>query len=137
MCWYTKSSHFQCKFFKIQFKFKLVKIFSGNCWLTRPRLCSNKIMERYSWNYSWCSKVHLHHWSKSFSLALNNLIQTFLGWSVFTEISLLRGEEDPDGSKTHLGNLLISKAEEGVKVLVLTWNDQTSGKTFMKEGQMG
>ena len=68
---------------------------------------------------------------------MNNLIQTFLGWSVFTEISLLRGEEDPDGSKTHLGNLLISKAEEGVKVLVLTWNDQTSGKTFMKEGQMG
>ena len=58
---------------------------------------------------------------------------------MFTEISLLRGEEDPDGSKTHLGNILKEKAEEGVTVLVLTWNDQTSGNNFFltKEGQMG
>ena len=58
---------------------------------------------------------------------------------MFTEISLLRGEEDPDGSKTHLGNILKIKAEEGVTVLVLTWNDQTSGNNFIqsKEGKMG
>ena len=83
-------------------------------------------------------KLFLMQRNSSTSQVISNSIRNceyFLsllsGWSVFTEISLLRGEEDPDGSKTHLGNLLKKKAdEEGVKVLVLTWNDQTSGKTY-------
>ena len=60
----------------------------------------------------------------------------FLGWSVFTEISLLRGEDDPDGSCSHLGELLKRKVEEGVTVLLLIWNDKSSGSVFGREGMM-
>ena len=60
----------------------------------------------------------------------------FLGWSVFTEISLLRGEEDPDGTSSHLGELLKRKADEGVTVLILIWNDKSSGSVLGREGVM-
>ena len=44
------------------------------------------------------------------------------GWSVFTNIQLVRGEEDTEG-ESHVGELLKKKAEEGVRVLVLLWNE--------------
>ena len=36
---------------------------------------------------------------------------------------MLRGEEDPDCSISRIGDLLVRKAEEGVRVLLLIWND--------------
>ena len=69
---------------------------------------------------------------------------------------LLRGEEDPAGELSHLGallrcccivlyctvlyctrGLLRRKAEEGVRVLVLIWNDKSSGAATGREGMMG
>ena len=35
----------------------------------------------------------------------------YTGWSVYTGISLLRGDEDPDCSISNIGELLKSKAE--------------------------
>jgi len=58
------------------------------------------------------------------------------GWSVNTNISLLRGEEDPDGSISKIGELLKTKAAEGVRVLVMIWNEKTSGGFFSNDGQM-
>lgn len=59
-----------------------------------------------------------------------------VGWSVDTSKSLLRGEEDPDGSLSNIGSLLKTKANEGVRVLVMIWNDKTSG-ALSRGGQMG
>ena len=78
---------------------------------------------------------------------------------MFTEVRLLRGDEDPDGELSHLGALLRyctvlycivlnctklhctvllrRKAEEGVRVLVLIWNDKSSGAATGREGMMG
>ncbi|KAM3269044.1 phospholipase D alpha 1 [Capsicum chacoense] len=59
------------------------------------------------------------------------------GWSVYTEITLLRDSrrEKPGGDKT-LGELLKKKAEEGVKVLMLVWDDRTSVGLLKKDGLM-
>ena len=56
------------------------------------------------------------------------------GWSVFTNIQLLRGDEDPDGF-SHVGELLKVKADEGVRVLIMVWNEKLS--TEGREGLMG
>ncbi|KAL2346716.1 hypothetical protein Fmac_000716 [Flemingia macrophylla] len=57
------------------------------------------------------------------------------GWSVYTEITLIR---DPRKSRTRitLGELLKMKAEEGVKVFMLVWDDRTSVPDFKKDGLM-
>ena len=44
------------------------------------------------------------------------------------------GDDDPDG-KSNVGELLKTKAEEGVKVLMLVWNEKTSNDTLA--GMMG
>ena len=54
------------------------------------------------------------------------------GWSVFTEIPLLRGDE---GDTISIGELLKQKSEEGVKILMLVWNEKLS--TEMTPGLMG
>jgi len=59
-----------------------------------------------------------------------------VGWSVDTSKSLLRGEDDPDESLSNLGELLKRRAEEGVRVLLMIWNDRTSG-ALSRGGQMG
>ena len=46
------------------------------------------------------------------------------GWSFFTAINLLRGEDDPEG-QSNVGELLKAKADEGVNVLLMIWNDKT------------
>ena len=59
------------------------------------------------------------------------------GWSVFTEISLVRdgdGAED-EAAASNVGELLKRKAEEGVKVLVMVWNEKLS--TDNSPGLMG
>jgi phospholipase D1/2 len=59
------------------------------------------------------------------------------GWSVYTEISLIRDSrrEKPGGDIT-LGELLKKKASEGVRVLMLVWDDRTSVGLLKKDGMM-
>ena len=56
------------------------------------------------------------------------------GWSVYTAIQLVRGDEDPDGF-SNVGELLKTKADEGVRVLMLVWNEKLS--TEATAGLMG
>ena len=59
------------------------------------------------------------------------------GWSVYSGITLLR---DPNVAKLEevptLGKLLKKKAEEGVTVLILVWDDTTSVKELKRDGLM-
>ncbi|CAN6284481.1 unnamed protein product [Urochloa humidicola] len=48
------------------------------------------------------------------------------GWSVNTDVQLLRDPRRASSPET-LGQLLIRKADEGVAVLMLVWDDRTSG----------
>ncbi|KAJ1261943.1 hypothetical protein BS78_09G067700 [Paspalum vaginatum] len=59
------------------------------------------------------------------------------GWSVYTEITLVRdgGRPKPGGGVT-LGELLKKKAGEGVRVLMLVWDDRTSVGVLKKDGLM-
>ena len=47
------------------------------------------------------------------------------GWSIYPHISLVRGDEAIEKA-SHLGNLLKQKSLEGVKVLILLWNEKLS-----------
>ncbi|CAL0304981.1 unnamed protein product [Lupinus luteus] len=62
------------------------------------------------------------------------------GWSVNTEINLIRElsrkKIGGDLSYLTLGELLKIKADEGVKVLMLIWDDRTSIKFLKKDGLM-
>ncbi|KAG5008836.1 hypothetical protein JHK87_017351 [Glycine soja] len=59
------------------------------------------------------------------------------GWSVYTEISLVRDSRRPKpGGDQTLGELLKKKASEGVKVLMLVWDDRTSVGLLKKDGLM-
>nr|GMC92272.1 phospholipase D alpha 1-like [Ipomoea batatas] len=59
------------------------------------------------------------------------------GWSVYTEITLVRDprRQKPGGDAT-LGELLKKKASEGVRVLMLVWDDRTSVGLLKKDGLM-
>ncbi|KAF5456726.1 hypothetical protein F2P56_026173 [Juglans regia] len=59
------------------------------------------------------------------------------GWSVYTGITLIRDPKRPrqDGNLT-LGDLLKKKADEGVMVLMLVWDDRTSVEELKKDGLM-
>ncbi|KAK8552446.1 hypothetical protein V6N12_041041 [Hibiscus sabdariffa] len=54
------------------------------------------------------------------------------GWSVFHEVKLVREPTRPlpHGGDLSLGDLLKYKSEEGVRVLVLVWDDKTSHSKF-------
>lgn len=54
------------------------------------------------------------------------------GWSVYTEITLIR---EPTTSIT-LGEMLKTKANEGVNVLMLVWDDRTSVPALKRDGLM-
>ncbi|KAL7641190.1 UNVERIFIED_CONTAM: hypothetical protein RMT77_008328 [Armadillidium vulgare] len=56
-----------------------------------------------------------------------------VGWSVNTRISMLRWQNEDDRS---IGEILLQKANEGVQVLVMIWDELTS-TDFNKEGAMG
>ncbi|CAN6336426.1 unnamed protein product [Urochloa humidicola] len=60
------------------------------------------------------------------------------GWSVYTEITLLRDGARPAraGGGATLGELLKRKAGEGVRVLMLVWDDRTSVGVLKKDGLM-
>lgn len=59
------------------------------------------------------------------------------GWSVYTKITLVRdlSRQKPGGDMI-LGELLKKKANEGVRVLMLVWDDRTSVKLLKKDGLM-
>ncbi|EFJ30966.1 hypothetical protein SELMODRAFT_231070 [Selaginella moellendorffii] len=60
------------------------------------------------------------------------------GWSVFTEITMIRDPARASlGAEAQtLGQLLRRKAEEGVRVLLLVWDDRTSLSVVKTEGVM-
>ncbi|OAY52820.1 phospholipase D alpha 1 [Manihot esculenta] len=59
------------------------------------------------------------------------------GWSVYTEITLIRDSRRPKpGGDVTLGELLKKKASEGVRVLMLVWDDRTSVGVLKKDGLM-
>ncbi|KAK1360117.1 Phospholipase D [Heracleum sosnowskyi] len=59
------------------------------------------------------------------------------GWSVYTEFSLIRDSRRPKpGGDIMLGELLKKKADEGVTVLLLVWDDRTSVGLLKKDGLM-
>ncbi|WVZ57173.1 hypothetical protein U9M48_007592 [Paspalum notatum var. saurae] len=63
------------------------------------------------------------------------------GWSVNTDIALVRDPRRPPSPDAEtLGKLLVRKAREGVTVLVLVWDDRTSGSgglgPFKRDGLM-
>ncbi|KAM7258465.1 hypothetical protein ACFE04_014206 [Oxalis oulophora] len=60
------------------------------------------------------------------------------GWSVYTQITLIRDARRPKpGGDIILGDLLKKKASEGVRVLMLVWDDRTSVPILGKDGLMG
>ncbi|PON34711.1 Phospholipase D [Parasponia andersonii] len=77
-------------------------------------------------------------WEDIFDAITNakNLIY-IAGWSVYTQITLVRDPRRPKpGGSTTLGELLKRKADEGVSVLMLIWDDRTSVEEFKKAGLM-
>ncbi|XP_021275819.1 phospholipase D alpha 1-like [Herrania umbratica] len=59
------------------------------------------------------------------------------GWSVYTNITLIRDpRKEKRGRSDTLGDLLIKKANAGVRVLLLVWDDRTSIDTLKEEGLM-
>ncbi|CAD6239954.1 unnamed protein product [Miscanthus lutarioriparius] len=59
------------------------------------------------------------------------------GWSVCTEITLVRDTNRPKpGGDVTLGELLKRKASEGVRVLMLVWDDRTLVGLLKKDGLM-
>lgn len=59
------------------------------------------------------------------------------GWSVYTGITLVRDTRRPKpGGDMTLGELLKKKANQGVRVLMLVWDDRTSIKGLKEDGLM-
>ncbi|KAL2645235.1 hypothetical protein R1flu_012822 [Riccia fluitans] len=58
------------------------------------------------------------------------------GWSMFAKVSLVR---NPDGELSEtIGELLIRRANEGIRVLVMVWDDKTSNlHSFLKSFREG
>lgn len=77
-------------------------------------------------------------WEDIFDVISNAKYLIYItGWSVYTEIKLVRDPKrpKPKGELT-LGELLKMKASQGVTVLVLVWDDRTSIDVFKKDGLM-
>ncbi|KAJ7234779.1 hypothetical protein O6H91_10G068700 [Diphasiastrum complanatum] len=68
----------------------------------------------------------------------NHLIY-ITGWSVYTKITLVRDpyRQIKGSTGVTLGELLKRKADEGVRVLMLVWDDRTSIPIIQKSGFMG
>ncbi|KAK2965971.1 hypothetical protein RJ640_010019 [Escallonia rubra] len=85
-------------------------------------------------------KFYLPHrcWEDVFDAISNAKHLIYItGWSVYTEITLVRDSrrQKPGGDIT-LGELLKKKANEGVRVLMLVWDDRTSVKNLKEDGMM-
>ena len=58
------------------------------------------------------------------------------GWSVWHELQLLRGEDLSIDQRT-LGEILVEKANQGVKVYIMIWTDPSSGALIGEAGVAG
>ncbi|XP_020580293.1 phospholipase D alpha 1-like [Phalaenopsis equestris] len=58
------------------------------------------------------------------------------GWSVYSEISLVRERQRAEAGETTIGLMLKRKAGEGVRVLMLVWDDRSSVGELKKDGVM-
>jgi phospholipase D1/2 len=77
-------------------------------------------------------------WEDIYNAIMNAKVFIYItGWSVHTEITLIRDPNKPTESSITLGEILKKKANEGVNVLVLVWDDRTSVPAFKKDGLMG
>ena len=54
------------------------------------------------------------------------------GWSVWTDLKLFRGENQTIDPRT-LGQILVDKANRGVNVYVMVWDEATTGKNNVLE----
>ncbi|XP_021855176.2 phospholipase D beta 1-like isoform X1 [Spinacia oleracea] len=73
--------------------------------------------------------VHRKCWHDIYNSISNARHLVYLtGWSVVHLVRLVR--DDPNVSNVTLGELLKGKAQEGVRVLLLVWDDPTSRKFF-------
>ncbi|KVH98023.1 hypothetical protein Ccrd_023751 [Cynara cardunculus var. scolymus] len=85
------------------------------------------------------SKIHPHRcWEDIFDAITNAKHFIYItGWSVYTQISLIRdSRRQKAGGDVMLGELLKNKASEGVRVLMLIWDDRTSVDVIKKDGLM-
>ncbi|XP_023764342.1 phospholipase D gamma 1 [Lactuca sativa] len=70
--------------------------------------------------------VHGTCWMDIFDAITNAQRLVYItGWSVWHKVRLVR-EEEEESPPTPLGDLLKAKAQEGVRVLLLVWDDPTS-----------
>ncbi|CAI9265032.1 unnamed protein product [Lactuca saligna] len=70
--------------------------------------------------------VHGTCWMDIFDAITNAQRLVYItGWSVWHKVRLVR-EEEEESPSTPLGELLKAKAQEGVRVLLLVWDDPTS-----------
>jgi phospholipase D1/2 len=55
-----------------------------------------------------------------------------VGWSIFHKVKLVREPTKPlpSGGNLNLGELLKYKSQEGLRVLLLVWDDKTSHSKF-------
>jgi len=58
------------------------------------------------------------------------------GWAIWTKLQLFRGEEAQSIYNGTLGDLLIKKANEGVKIQVMVWSEKSSGAIVGQDGVM-
>jgi phospholipase D1/2 len=59
------------------------------------------------------------------------------GWSIYPEITLIRDtRRQKAGGDLTLGELLKKRASEGIRVLMLVWDDRTSVKLLKQDGLM-
>jgi phospholipase D1/2 len=88
-------------------------------------------------------KFHQHRcWEELCTAILDAHHMVYIaGWSIYHQVKLLRdtSRQIPEGGNLTLGELLKRKSAEGVRVLVLAWDDKTSHNNIMikNEGLMG
>ncbi|EYU24646.1 hypothetical protein MIMGU_mgv1a001477mg [Erythranthe guttata] len=77
-------------------------------------------------------------WEDVFDAIMNAKHLIYItGWSVYTEIALIRdSRRQKAGGDVTLGEILKKKADEGVRVLMLVWDDRTSVGLLKKDGLM-
>ncbi|XP_047329160.1 phospholipase D beta 1-like [Impatiens glandulifera] len=71
--------------------------------------------------------VHGHCWNDIYdSISQARRLIYITGWSVFHEVKLVRDDDGSVKRDLSLGDLLKRKSQEGVRVLLLVWDDPTS-----------
>ncbi|MED6133693.1 hypothetical protein PIB30_030552 [Stylosanthes scabra] len=81
---------------------------------------------------------HARCWEDIYDSMMNAKHLIYItGWSVYTEITLVRDKTTRPNNVVTLGEILKAKAEEGVRVLMLVWDDRSSVPEFKKDGLMG